>query len=379
MDRDYFQNRMNLIFDALNITEERQDDINAKLNDYRPSDKIEIVENVEQYLPILLDADIRLAELIEGGPLTPYRQEIIEQWYDMIDQLAELQGLLLLKKVNKNNCVEVIKHLSQAVSNKVQVVNQIIKNEITSNDMSSSNTNDMSSSNTKGTSSSNTKGTSSSNPKGTSSSNSNDMSSSNSKGTSSSNSNDMSSSNSNDMLSSNPKGTSSSNQLSSSRQQPSRIPVSNRYSSDASSDQLQHLNLTETSSCKQIQESDVINDIIVNIIISNECIISQNNSIMNGFNPRGYSIIKYNKDKLYAYLESENRHLKLEIIYLTSSKRYCANIKAIIEYNKRVRQRHLDSHDILYNFGFMLYFTRKIQCINKKTELLNRYKKHMES
>jgi hypothetical protein len=92
-----FENKMTQILSALGIQEPSHQSIITGLKDYAKQDKIKIIETINTQLPKLLEADTALNKLF-NEVLKPYKIE--ENWNAMIKQLAELQGLIILKKVH---------------------------------------------------------------------------------------------------------------------------------------------------------------------------------------------------------------------------------------------------------------------------------------
>jgi hypothetical protein len=125
-----FQDKMNRIISSLGINESVGNEIINGLKTFATKDKTAIINNVGNYFKQLLDQDEQLQKLFNAGALAPYQESIKNEWNAMTKQLAELQGLIILKKVHKNDCDGVIKQLLAAITGKLSVVNDIIKNEL---------------------------------------------------------------------------------------------------------------------------------------------------------------------------------------------------------------------------------------------------------
>jgi hypothetical protein len=137
-----FDENMDKILSALNIIDPARNEIMNGLNTYARDDKIKILDSIDNHLHNLVTADNNLNNLISnGGTLAPYKNLITDEWNNMIKQLAELQGLIILKKVKKNDCDGVIKQLLIAITGKITVVNDIIKSELGSNNQAGGNNN----------------------------------------------------------------------------------------------------------------------------------------------------------------------------------------------------------------------------------------------
>lgn len=122
-----FDNKMRRIISKLGIVDTVRDRIIEDLATYAVKDKTKIINNIDIRLPELLKADEQLNNLFDNGALKPYKDSIQIQWTDMTKQLAELQGLSILKKVHQNDCDGVIRQLLLAITGKLTVVNQIMK------------------------------------------------------------------------------------------------------------------------------------------------------------------------------------------------------------------------------------------------------------
>ena len=125
-----FENNISTIISALGIANDVGKQIISGLKTYATQDKTKIINNINLYLPKLLEADRDLNNLFTEGALLPYKSLIQDEWTKMITQLAELQGLIILKKVHKNDCDGVIKQLLAAITAKLSVVNEIVKAEL---------------------------------------------------------------------------------------------------------------------------------------------------------------------------------------------------------------------------------------------------------
>ena len=129
---DVFNEKINLILNALGIEIAQQKSIIDGFKQYTDSDKIKILDNIDNHISNLTQADTNFTEFLKNGILKKYSDKINPEWANMTKQLAELQGLIILKKVNKDNCDEVIKTLLSAITSKLTNVNTIIKEDLTS-------------------------------------------------------------------------------------------------------------------------------------------------------------------------------------------------------------------------------------------------------
>lgn len=123
-----FSQRMIQIMDAIGINNEQiKAQIISGFDKYTDENKIKIIDNIGNKIQPLLKADNDLRRVLETG-LRNYG--VNDEVEEMKAKLAELQGLVILKKINENDCDEVIKSLVAAINNKITVVNDFLKNNL---------------------------------------------------------------------------------------------------------------------------------------------------------------------------------------------------------------------------------------------------------
>jgi hypothetical protein len=113
---------------ALGLDRQQQQDLNNTLNRFSDADRFRLVQNIDTHIRNLEQADNRLRDLIENGPLAPYRQSIEQSWNMMNQELVELQILSLIQR--NEDCSQVIQALLDVLNNKIRNVNQILKNNL---------------------------------------------------------------------------------------------------------------------------------------------------------------------------------------------------------------------------------------------------------
>lgn len=140
-DETEFKTQFNKILDALNITEaEQQPLINKIINSIGNSNSVEIINNADKKIQELKKADeelIKFRQTIQNK--LDNNEGIVELWNNTINEIATLQGLILLKKmdnIEKSNisqddkCKAITTELLTAISNKTNVINNILKESL---------------------------------------------------------------------------------------------------------------------------------------------------------------------------------------------------------------------------------------------------------
>lgn len=125
-----FNDIMGEILNALGIDDNLRDEIirNA-FNVFNVENRFELIANVRAHVVTLINADRRLNNTINEIPQI-YRDAVINNWNVMKRQLGELQGLILLKKVQNNDCPGAINAILGAVTAKTEAVNNILRREL---------------------------------------------------------------------------------------------------------------------------------------------------------------------------------------------------------------------------------------------------------
>lgn len=126
-----FKDKMEQIIDALGIEALLKTDILNELNNFNDSDKYKLLNDpiLEEKINELVNQDQLLNDFYNNNLKNIYPSSH-DSWKNMIKELAELQGLILLKKVNTQDCDTVIKSLLDVITGKLTVVNNIIKENL---------------------------------------------------------------------------------------------------------------------------------------------------------------------------------------------------------------------------------------------------------
>jgi len=114
---------------ALNLPQAQIGQLNQFFRRFNDADIFRIISNVDRHVAQLEDADRRLADLIgRNGVLNQYADRIQANWDAMNEQLAQLQILSLIQRVE--NCDGVINQLLDVLNNKIRSVNQILEQNL---------------------------------------------------------------------------------------------------------------------------------------------------------------------------------------------------------------------------------------------------------
>ena len=114
---------------ALGLEQGQQQILVQVLQPFTDAQRYRLIQNVNQHVQTLVQADNQLRALIEqGGALHPFRQNIQQNWNDMNNQLVQLQLLSLIQR--NQNCDEIIRALLDALNNKIRSVNQILRENL---------------------------------------------------------------------------------------------------------------------------------------------------------------------------------------------------------------------------------------------------------
>ena len=74
----------------------------------------------------LLSIDNKFKDIGEKFIAKLNNEEIMIKWNNVVKRLGELQGLVILKKLSKNNSREIISSLLSALDNKIEMINSIL-------------------------------------------------------------------------------------------------------------------------------------------------------------------------------------------------------------------------------------------------------------
>ena len=120
---------VNKLGTALQLTESSKIKLLGMLEKFSNDDKLKIMEITSSQVTALESVDNELSKLINSGALNQYKDQIINGWNAMNEQLAELQILSLITK-SKEDCSKVINSLSEVLNRKITKVNEILKNNL---------------------------------------------------------------------------------------------------------------------------------------------------------------------------------------------------------------------------------------------------------
>ena len=126
-----FDNYMDSIYSSLGIKEsdELKSEINKKFND---SNKYQIITNpnILARLKGLINFDLEINAIKKNN--NSFFEGIEYEWNQMLTNLGKLQTFILLKQIKKNDCDQFIIKLEDALTNKINMVNTIIEENILS-------------------------------------------------------------------------------------------------------------------------------------------------------------------------------------------------------------------------------------------------------
>lgn len=127
------------IIKALGITDPNiKDKIKNEMVNFDDKSKYKIISDTELNLNVkkLIDADNKLNNLVKaGGILHPFyikKNENKTAWENSMEQVARLQGLIILRKISQNNCDGLIKNLLGAFDTKLKAVNTVLESDLKS-------------------------------------------------------------------------------------------------------------------------------------------------------------------------------------------------------------------------------------------------------
>ena len=129
--------KMGRILDALGIVDPTRGQILAGLNIFTNSDRHQLITTItDADMDILVEDDERINAMVFTPAIIPddaTRNRIVTSWNTMKEELAKLQGLILLKKIQNHDCAGAIETILGAVTQKTQTVNRILRTELGEN------------------------------------------------------------------------------------------------------------------------------------------------------------------------------------------------------------------------------------------------------
>jgi hypothetical protein len=114
----------------LNLNNENIEKLKLTFTNFNDDDKYKLIGSLSDDLQTLQEADLKLKELTQSSLFAPYKDKIKDKVELMNKELIELQVLSLIQ--NKPNCDKVIKELAGILTEKIQKVNIILKNNLAS-------------------------------------------------------------------------------------------------------------------------------------------------------------------------------------------------------------------------------------------------------
>lgn len=126
---------MTKILAALKIDSNQQDQILSEMKTYSTDLKLRIINysKFDEHLDEMLNADRELANLMANNQeLKSYYDKnlIKDEWDKSMQELAKLQGLIILRKVAQQDCDGLIKALLNAFNVKISAVNNILSSDL---------------------------------------------------------------------------------------------------------------------------------------------------------------------------------------------------------------------------------------------------------
>ena len=125
------------IMNALGITDDvMKKKIEEEMRNFDKKSKYKIISDSELQTNVkrLIDADEKLQKLVnEEGILHSFYTKNIENkqaWDESMEQVARLQGLIILRKISHNDCDGLIKSLLGAFDTKLQAVNELLSSDL---------------------------------------------------------------------------------------------------------------------------------------------------------------------------------------------------------------------------------------------------------
>jgi len=144
-----FMEYVNTIITALGITNnEMKEGIIKKMSDFDQKSKYKIISDgkLKEYVQNLLEADKQLHDLVkEEGVLHSFYSKSDKNkktWEESMEQVARLQGLIILRKISHNDCDGLIKSLLGAFDTKLKAVNTILESDLNHKDQAGGSGND---------------------------------------------------------------------------------------------------------------------------------------------------------------------------------------------------------------------------------------------
>jgi hypothetical protein len=127
------------IITALGITDTSiKQKIKKDMENFDQKSKYKIISDVElqKNVKLLLKADNELNNLVKaGGILESFyikKDENKKAWENSMEQVARLQGLIILRKISQNDCDGLIKSLLGAFNTKLKAVNTVLDSDLKS-------------------------------------------------------------------------------------------------------------------------------------------------------------------------------------------------------------------------------------------------------
>ncbi len=113
---------------ALGLESTTSNQLKSIFASYSDVNKYKLITKTETPVKELLSADQSIKALFDSQ-LKPYQEKIKANWNSMNKNLVELQILTLIQK--KENCDEVIDGLLKVLNEKIKIVNDTLKQNLT--------------------------------------------------------------------------------------------------------------------------------------------------------------------------------------------------------------------------------------------------------
>jgi hypothetical protein len=129
---------MERILTALDIKDPTRGDVLKEIVNYTADKKIKLLNytQFEEHLDKMIKADSDLHDLLKNNEELSdyYNRDLIKvEWDKSMEELAKLQGLIILRKVVQKDCDSLIKSILNAFNLKITAVNNILSSDLSAN------------------------------------------------------------------------------------------------------------------------------------------------------------------------------------------------------------------------------------------------------
>ena len=125
-----FDDYLDKILDLLKIKESNKNNLIEFFNKYK-NETYRLLESKEAEITALLNADEALQTLLTNDNLKHYftKKEIQTAWEGTMNELAKLQGLIIIRKTKKG-CESTMDTIINALNTKIEVANNLLEAEL---------------------------------------------------------------------------------------------------------------------------------------------------------------------------------------------------------------------------------------------------------